>query len=116
MFDPGTLVITHLGQPTEQLWGILLELAPHGVTLQALSVNSFEDFIAQAARGGEQSLGLATLFIPMYRVRKIYLDEQVGPVESYQQRFESRVGMSVQAYLGLEDLAQLEEDPGSLPS
>ena len=43
------------------------------------------------------------MFVPMLRVERIFLDEQVGEVESYCQRFERRVGMSVAGYLGLGD-------------
>src|SRR6187401_3320050 len=99
MLDPGSLVLVHLSSPPEQFWGVLDDLAPAGVTFRGLNVGSFEDFLAQAARGDELSLGFSTIFVPMFRVERIYLDEQVGSVLSYRQRFEERVGRSVSAYL-----------------
>ncbi len=53
--------------------------------------------MAQAARNEEPALGFSTFFVPMFRVERIYLDEQVGTVQSYRQRFEARVGRSVES-------------------
>lgn len=99
MIEPGDLVLVHLASPSEQFWGVLDDLSPAGVTFRGLNVGSFEDFLAQAARGEELALGFSTIFVPMFRVERIYLDEQVGSVQSYRQRFEDRVGRSVDAYL-----------------
>lgn len=103
MIPPGSLVIVHLVNPTEKFWGILQELGVAGVTLRGLNVSSFDDWMAQAARREEQSLGLSTMFVPLFRVERIFLDEAVGEVESYRQRFLQRVGMSVESYLGIEE-------------
>jgi hypothetical protein len=97
---PGSLVVVHLIQPTEKLWGTLLELSVAGVMLRAINLSSFDDWMGQAARRGEQSLGLTTMFVPLFRVERVFLDEPVGEVESYRQRFERRVGISVERYLG----------------
>lgn len=99
MILPGSLVLVHLSSPPEQFWGVLDDLSPAGVTFRGLNVGSFEDFMAQAARNEEPALGFSTLFVPMFRVERIYLDEQVGMVQSYRQRFEARVGRSVESYL-----------------
>jgi hypothetical protein len=103
MIRPGSLVVVHLIQPTEKLWGILLELSVAGVMLRAINLSSFDDWMGQAARHGEQSLGLTTMFVPLFRVERVFLDEPVGEVESYRQRFERRVGISVEKYLGQSD-------------
>ena len=100
MLDPGSLVLVHLSSPPEQFWGVLDDLSPAGVTFRGLNVGSFEDFVAQAARDDEPALGFSTMFVPMFRVERIYLDEQVGAVQSYRQRFEQRVGRAVTDYLG----------------
>ena len=99
MIEPGSLVLVHLSSPPEQFWGVLEDLSPAGVTFRGLNVGSFDDFLAQAAGGEELSLGFSTIFVPMFRVERIYLDEQVGAVLSYQQRFAQRVGRSVASYL-----------------
>jgi hypothetical protein len=102
---PGSLVIVHLINPTEKFWGILQELGVAGVMLRGINVSSFDDWMAQAVRPGEQSLGLSTMFVPLFRVERIFLDEAVGEVESYRQRFERRVGVPVERYLGVEEEA-----------
>jgi hypothetical protein len=100
VIENGSLVLVHLSSPPEQFWGILEDLVPAGVTFRGLNVGSFEDFLAQAARGEEPLLGFSTIFVPMFRVERIYLDEQVGAVQSYRQRFEQHVGRPLTAYLG----------------
>lgn len=113
MIKSGTLVIVHLINPTEKLWGVLQDLAMAGVVLRGINISSFDDWMAQAARPGEQTLGLTTMFVPLFRVERIFLDESVGEVESYQQRFAKRVGISVEQYLGMGDAG---EDVGEVPS
>jgi hypothetical protein len=106
MIRPGALVIVHLINPTEKFWGILQDLGVAGVTLRGINVSSFDDWMAQAARR-DQTLGLSTMFVPLFRVERVFLDEAVGEVESYRQRFARRVGIAVERYLGLGD----EEPP-----
>ena len=101
--EPGKPVQVHLSSPTEKFWGILESLDPTGVVLRGISVSSFDDWVNQIARGKPASLGLSTMFAPLIRVERIFLDEQVGEVESYCQRFEARVGMGVLEYLGMGD-------------
>jgi hypothetical protein len=109
MIRPGTIVIVHLVNPTEKFWGILQELGVAGVTLRGINVSTFDDWMAQAVRPGDQTLGLSTMFVPLFRV-----DESVGEVESYRQRFAHRVGIPVERYLRLEGAE--EEEPGEVPS
>jgi hypothetical protein len=102
MIRAGAIVIVHLINPTEKFWGVLQELGVAGVTLRGINLTSFDDWMRQATRAGEQSLGLSTMFVPLFRVERVFLDEPVGEVESYRQRFERRVGIAVERYLGLE--------------
>lgn len=98
---PGSAVIVNLASPSEKYWGILGEIGIAGVVLRGIGVQSFDDWTAQAARGEERTLDLATMFFPLYRIERIFLDEPVGEVESYAQRFFKRVGRPVEEYLGL---------------
>ena len=101
-FAAGDLVILHLINPSEKFWGVLLEQGVAGITLRGISVSSFDDWMAQAARrDGSNALGLSTMFLPLFRVERMFRDEPVGEVESYAQRFERRVGLPVRDYLGL---------------
>ncbi len=102
-FQPGSLVVAHLVNPNEKLWGVLEELAPAGVTLRALNLGSFEDWSLELAREGRSGLGLATMFVPLHRVERIFLDERVGDVESFAERFVRRVGRPVGEVLGEPD-------------
>jgi hypothetical protein len=115
MIRAGAIVIVHLVNPTEKLWGLLQDLGVAGVTLRGISLASFDDWMRQATRPGDQSLGLSTLFVPLFRVEKIFLDEPVGEVESYRQRFARRVGIPVERYLGLEGFEGGEEE-AQIPS
>lgn len=98
--NAGSLVIVHLVQPTEKLWGVLLRLAPEGITVRAINVSSFDDWARAVARR-EASLDLQTMFMPLFRVERMFLDEQVGEVESYGQRFQRLAGVAVESHLGL---------------
>lgn len=104
---PGSIVIVHLVKPTEKLWGLLESLDATGVVLRGINLSSFDDWMLQARRRETPSLGLSTTFMPMFRVERIFLDEQVGEVESYAQRFERSVGVTVEEFLGLERDAEI---------
>lgn len=118
MIRPGTLVIIHLVNPTEKFWGILQDLGLPGVTLRGINLSSFDDWMAQAVRQEDQTLGLSTMFVPLFRVERMYLDESVGEVESYRQRFAKRVGVPVEKYLRRtgEAVEDEEEDSTEVPS
>ena len=45
---------------------------------------------------------LITMFVPLFRVERVFLDEPSGAIKSYGQRFEEVVGMSIQQYLHLQ--------------
>src|SRR5262245_2900510 len=100
MIDAADVVVVHLSTRPVQVCGVREDRSPAGVTFRGLNVGAFDDFLAQAAGGEELSLGFSTIFVPMFRVERIYLDEQVGMVLSYQQRFEARVGRSIESFLG----------------
>lgn len=102
---PGTIVILYLTNPPEKYWGVLESLTPLGITLRAINLSSFEDWLTSIATDLQPSLGLATVFFPMARVERMFLDEQVGEVESLSQGFERRIGQTVQEFLGLEPAA-----------
>jgi hypothetical protein len=115
---PGSIVVVHLNNPTEKFWGVLQELAMTGVYLRGISLSTFDDWMAQAVRGKDQTLGLCAMFVPLFRIERVFLDEPVGEVESYQQRFSRRVGVPVERYLGLfdEDAGGGADESGEVPS
>ena len=111
MLASGSIIICHLVNPTEKFWGVLQGLDSTGVVIRGINLTSFDDWMLQAARKETPSLGLATMFVPLFRIERVFLDEQVGEVESYRQRFRERVGIDVESFLGLEGI-----DNSLLPS
>jgi hypothetical protein len=100
-FDISSLVILNLVNPKEKFFGVLNALSPAGITVRAINLDSFEDWLRQIAREDEPNLGLITMFVPLFRVERIFLDEPSGAIKSYAQRFEDVVGMTLQEYLSL---------------
>lgn len=99
--DPHSIVVAYLHTPKERFWGVLLSLSATGLTLRGMDVGSFDDWTLQVARGDEPSIGLTTLFFPMYRIEKVILDEASGSALSFADQFLARVGRSVKEYLEL---------------
>jgi hypothetical protein len=102
-FAPSALIIANLVNPKEKFFGVLLALSPAGVTMRGINLDSFEDWIHQIARKEEAELDLITMFVPLFRVERIFLDEPCGAIKSYSQRFEDVAGISIRAFLGLEE-------------
>ncbi len=100
-FDISSLVILNLVNPKEKFFGVLNALSPAGITVRAINLDSFEDWLRQIAREDEPNLGLITMFVPLFRVERIFLDEPSGAIKSFAQRFEDVVGMTLQEYLSL---------------
>jgi hypothetical protein len=97
---------------------VLQDLGLPGVTMRAINLSSFDDWMAQAVRPGDQTLGLSTMFVPLFRVERIFIDESVGEVESYRQRFAKRVGIPVERYLRStgEEVGEEDEESSEVPS
>ena len=94
-FERGALVILNLVNPKEKFFGILAALSPAGVTVRAINLDSFDDWIHQIARDEEPDLDLMTMFVPLFRVERIFLDEASGSIKSYSQRFQEVVGKTL---------------------
>jgi hypothetical protein len=101
-FDASSMVIANLVNPKEKFFGVLVALSPAGITLRAINLDSFDDWLRQIAKGDEPNLDLITMFVPLFRVERIFLDEPSGAIKSYAQRFEEVVGMTVLQYLNLQ--------------
>ena len=100
-FEKNALIVINLVNPKEKFFGVLLALSPAGITLRAISLDSFDDWVREVARGDESELDLITMFVPLFRVERIFLDEPLGAIKSYGQRFEESVGTPLAKYLGL---------------
>jgi hypothetical protein len=100
-FDSSSLVILNLINPKEKFFGLLTALSAAGVTMRGINLDSFDDWIHEIARNEERNLDLITMFVPLFRVERIFLDEPSGAIKSYAQRFEDTVGTPIARYLGL---------------
>jgi hypothetical protein len=99
-FERGALVILNLVNPKEKFFGVLSALSPAGVTVRAINLDSFDDWIHQIARNEDPDLDLMTMFVPLFRVERIFLDEASGSIKSYSQRFNEVVGKSLPEWIG----------------
>ncbi|HEX7152559.1 MAG TPA: hypothetical protein VF618_13810 [Thermoanaerobaculia bacterium] len=102
-FERDAPVIVNLVNPKEKFFGILISLSQAGVTMRAINLDSFDDWVRQIARGDEPSIDLITMFVPLFRVERIFLDEPSGAIRSYTERFVEVTGRSVVSYINGED-------------
>ncbi|HEX9985654.1 MAG TPA: hypothetical protein VGF69_20515 [Thermoanaerobaculia bacterium] len=98
-FEKNAPVIVNLVNPKEKFFGLLSSLSPAGVTMRAINLDSFDDWLRQIARGDEPSIDLVTMFVPLFRVERIFLDEAAGAIRSYTERFSEVTGSSVVDYI-----------------
>ena len=96
-FGPGALVIATLSNPREKFWGMVLALAPEGLSLSGAELASFED-LAVMVRDGEPFTP-AVVFFPMHRIERVELDLPDGSLPSLSQRFRSKTGLEPSAAL-----------------
>lgn len=96
-FLPGALVIATLSNPREKFWGMILALAPEGLSLSGAELASFED-LAVMVRDGEPFTP-AVVFFPMHRIERVELDLPDGNLPSLSQRFFAKTGLQPSAAL-----------------
>ncbi len=95
---PGEPVVVNLHSPREKVWGVLRELTVAGVFVRGIDLNTFDDWVQMIVRG-ERNMGLTHVFLPMWRVERVALDETVDEIPSLAAQFYSRVGLTVNEYL-----------------
>lgn len=91
-FVPNAIVIATLSNPREKFWGMILALAPEGLSLSGAELASFED-LAVMVRDGEPFTP-AVVFFPMHRIERVELDLPDGNLASLSQRFLSKTGIA----------------------
>jgi methylmalonyl-CoA/ethylmalonyl-CoA epimerase len=96
LITPGASVLLYLRDPQEKIWGVLRRLDASGVVAEGIDLASFDDWMAQIERGEESVVGPSVLYFPIARLDKILLDRSSGPLPSLAERFERRVGRTVQ--------------------
>jgi len=90
-FAPGALVIATLCNPREKFWGMILVLAPEGLSLSGAELASFEDLTVMVRDG--EPFTPAVVFFPMHRIERVELDLPDGTLPSLSQRFLAKTGL-----------------------
>ena len=96
-----SFVIVSLASPKEKIWGQLISLDAAGVTMRGMDLGSFDDFVRQILAREEFTVGLTQVFYPMHRVERVACDEASGDIPSLADRFQEKVGLTIQEYLGI---------------
>lgn len=108
-FAPGALVIATLCNPREKFWGMILALAPEGLSLSGAELASFED-LAVMVRDGDPFTP-AVVFFPMHRIERIELDLPDGTLPSLSQRFLAKTGLEPSKALAPHQEPSPSEEP-----
>jgi hypothetical protein len=96
-FTTGALVIATLSNPREKFWGMILALAPEGLSLSGVELASFEDLTVMVRDG--EPFSPAVVFFPMHRIERVELDLPDGTLPSLSQRFLAKTGLEPSAAL-----------------
>ncbi|MGA9508334.1 MAG: hypothetical protein WBV55_06775 [Candidatus Sulfotelmatobacter sp.] len=97
-FLPGSMVVVTLGNPRDKFWGMVLSLAPEGLSLSGIELASFEDLVSMVKDG--ESFSPAVVFFPMHRIERVELDLADGNLPSLSQRFSAKTGRDPATMLG----------------
>lgn len=95
----GEFVLVQLVNPREKFWGLLRERDETGVTVRGLSLEGFEGWVREIARKEQPTFFPATVFFPLHRIERIFLDESAGELPSFADRFQRTVGEDARYYL-----------------
>ena len=90
------MVVT-LGNPRDKFWGMVLALAPEGLSMTGIELASFEDFVLLVK--DDETFSPAVVFFPMHRIERVELDLPDGNLPSLSQRFSSKTGLDPAAVL-----------------
>lgn len=96
---PGDFVLVHLANPREKFWGILKERDAAGVSVRGLTLESFEGWMREISHREPLSSFPATVFFPLLRVERIFVDETQGDMLSFADRFQRAVGEDARYHL-----------------
>jgi hypothetical protein len=109
-FLRGAMVVVTLGNPRDKFWGMILSLAPEGLSMSGIELASFEDLVVMVKDG--ESFTPAVVFFPMQRIERIELDLPDGSLPSLSQRFLTKTGLDPAVALG-SALADRTRDPAA---
>lgn len=96
-FQTGDSIIIILHTPREKLLGILDEINTAGVSMRAIDLGYFDDWVNSIV-ADEPHLPMDDYFFPMWRVERITRDQPNGEVPSMTEQFESRTGRKLSEF------------------
>ena len=88
----GEYVLVQLVNPREKFWGLLKDRDGSGLTIRGLSLEGFEGWLHEIARKETVTVLPTTVFFPLHRVERVFLDESAGDFVSFAERFKRTVG------------------------
>jgi len=103
------MVVVTLGNPRDKFWGMILALAPEGLSMTGIELASFEDFVVMVKDG--EAFSPSIVFFPMHRIERIELDIPDGSFPSLSQRFSAKTGLDTAALLGSAGTAGPQDHP-----
>jgi hypothetical protein len=89
-FAAGAIVVLTLSNPRDKIWGMILTLAPEGLSLCGIELASFEDLVVMVKDG--EPFTPAVVFFPMHRIERVDVDLPDGNLPSLSQRFATKTG------------------------
>jgi hypothetical protein len=108
------MVIVTLGNPRDKFWGMILALAPEGLSISGVELASFEDLVVMVKDG--EPFTPAVVFFPMHRIERIELDLPDGSLPSLSQRFSAKTGRDPARMLGSRAVNAPGQSSGNVPS
>ena len=108
------MVVLTLGNPRDKFWGMILALAPEGLSMTGIELASFEDFVVMVKDG--EPFSPAVVFFPMHRIERIELDLPDGNLPSLSQRFSAKTGRNPTAILGSPGTDRRKDNAEASPS
>jgi hypothetical protein len=108
------MVIVTLGNPRDKFWGMILALAPEGLSISGVELASFEDLVVMVKDG--EPFTPAVVFFPMHRIERIELDLPDGSLPSLSQRFSAKTGRDPAQLLGSHAVNTPTQNSRTLPS
>ena len=99
VMEPGSLVVVNCLNPPEKMWGKMVRLDALGIVLRGLNLHSLEDWLTQEKTGEDAFIAPSTVFIPMHRIERIYIDETTRVAKSFGDRFADACGVDVRVAL-----------------
>jgi hypothetical protein len=92
----GSVVLLTLTAPREKFWGAVLGVAPAGISIRAVRLESFDDLVRLIKSGEPAAPG--DFFFPMHRVERMELDAPTGEIPSLSERFQASAGRQARSF------------------